>query len=527
MRDYQIAGCEWMVSLFENGLNGILADEMGLGKTVQCISFIAHLVDKRVKGPFLVVAPLSTLENWLAEFRRWAPSVPALLYHGTPEHRTSLRAEMAQTKPVDGDLCAFPVCITSYEIVIKDRRFLQKLLWKYIFVDEGHRLKNLNCRLIRELKSYTSANRMLLTGTPLQNNLAELWSLLNFLLPDIFDDLDAFQRWFDLSDVGDSAGNARFLAKEQHEQVLTKLHAILRPFLLRRVKSDVMQSLPRKKELVLYAPMTPTQQQLYRQIVDGSIRELVAPSGGGASGSSVPSARKPAPARKSLVDVRLSEQVVIDELGDSDSDDGGAASDDDVPWTGAPSSGASGTRRQSRRLQEVREVAAAPEVADSSPSGYAARSGERVEYSVRLLNALSQLRKCCNHPYLLAAPLDSHGQLVVDARLVQSSGKLRLLDRVLPALRAEGHRVLLFSQMTSTLDLLGEYMTMRGWTHLRIDGTVSLADRQEMIREFSDGSEVFVFLLSTRAGGLGINLPAADTVILFDSDWNPQVCDGV
>jgi ATP-dependent DNA helicase len=194
LRDYQLAGVEWLISLWENGLNGILADEMGLGKTLQTIGFIAHLKSMQVAGPYLIVTPLSTLANWVNEFKRFAPSINVLLYHGSKEERQHMiNRKMPKKKETNAD---FPVIVTSYEIVMNDRKFLQRYHWKYIVVDEGHRLKNMNCRLIKELKTYSSANRLLLTGTPLQNNLAELWSLLNFLLPDIFDDLDMFQSWF-------------------------------------------------------------------------------------------------------------------------------------------------------------------------------------------------------------------------------------------------------------------------------------------------------------------------------------------
>jgi ATP-dependent DNA helicase len=193
LRDYQLAGVEWLISLWENGLNGILADEMGLGKTLQTISFLAHLKSMQVSGPYLIVAPLSTLANWVNEFKRFAPSINVILYHGSKEERQHMiNRKMPKKKETSSD---FPVVVTSYEIIMNDRKHLQRYNWKYIVVDEGHRIKNMNCRLIKELKTYSSANRLLLTGTPLQNNLAELWSLLNFLLPDIFDDLDMFQSW--------------------------------------------------------------------------------------------------------------------------------------------------------------------------------------------------------------------------------------------------------------------------------------------------------------------------------------------
>lgn len=271
LRDYQLAGVEWLISLWENGLNGILADEMGLGKTLQTISFIAHLKSMKVAGPYLIVAPLSTLANWVNEFKRFTPTINVLLYHGTKEERQHMiNRKMSKKKETSFE---FPVIVTSYEIVMNDRKYLQRYNWKYIVVDEGHRIKNMNCRLIRELKSYASANRLLLTGTPLQNNLAELWSLLNFLLPDIFDDLDMFQSWqverkkglisilihffrFDFSDINNKSGQDRIIKEEEEDKIVTSLHTILKPFLLRRLKTDGKQVVCHILDLTLYYSRT-------------------------------------------------------------------------------------------------------------------------------------------------------------------------------------------------------------------------------------------------------------------------------
>lgn len=195
MKDYQIDGFEWLVGLYENGLNGILADEMGLGKTLQTIAFLAHLRGKGVWGPFLIVAPLSTIANWVSEFERFAPDIPAMMYHAADKKaRAALRHKFRYPSSLE-EKRAFPVVVTSFEIAMMDRVYLSHLKWKYIVVDEGHRLKNMNCRLIQELKKFSSAQRLILTGTPLHNNLKELWSLLNFILPDIFDDLETFEKW--------------------------------------------------------------------------------------------------------------------------------------------------------------------------------------------------------------------------------------------------------------------------------------------------------------------------------------------
>lgn len=255
MRDYQLFGTEWMITLYENGFNGILADEMGLGKTLQTIAFLAHLRGNNVQGFILIVGPLSVLDNWISEFHRFAPLLKVERYHGNPTERQHMR-EKFQRLPDHEQ----PIIVTSYEIAIRDRPFLNAFKWKYLIVDEGHRLKNMDSKLLRDLKSFNSENRMLLTGTPLQNNLAEvslggrgaekllarltrfplkLWSLLNFCLPDVFSSLAEFQSWFDFeSDLSDAGGDASIMSKEEKDKVVTHLHTILRPFLLRRVKSD-------------------------------------------------------------------------------------------------------------------------------------------------------------------------------------------------------------------------------------------------------------------------------------------------
>merc|ERR1719362_1173589 len=278
MRSYQLEGYEWMATLWENGINGILADEMGLGKTIQTVALFCHMYEMGVPGPFMVVAPLSTVPNWVNEFKRFAPKVPCLLYHGNQAERALLREKLdnrTKCDELDGKEM-MNVVVTSYEIAMNDRATFQNTQWRYIVVDEGHRLKNMNCRLIKELKQYQSANRLLLTGTPLQNNPSELWSLLNFLLPEIFDDLRVFESWFDAKDLHENQDElARITAQEQKNSILSTLHQILTPFLLRRVKSDVDLEIPPKKEVMVYCPMTTRQEELYRAIVEKTLADLL------------------------------------------------------------------------------------------------------------------------------------------------------------------------------------------------------------------------------------------------------------
>lgn len=404
MREYQLAGLNWLIRLYENGVNGILADEMGLGKTLQTISLLAYLHEYcGISGPHMVVAPKSTLGNWMNEIRRFCPVLRAFKFHGNQEERTHQRENML----VAGK---FDVCVTSFEMAIKERTALRKFSWRYIIIDEAHRIKNESSILAKTMRLFSTNYRLLITGTPLQNNLHELWALLNFLLPEIFSSAETFDEWFQIS--GDN---------DQHE-VVQQLHKVLRPFLLRRLKSDVERGLPPKKETILKVGMSTLQKQYYRALLQ---------------------------------------------------------KDMDAINTG----------------------------------------GERK----RLLNIAMQLRKCCNHPYLFEGA-EPGPPYTTGEHLVETAGKMVLLDKLLPKLKQRQSRVLIFSQMTRLLDILEDYCQFRTYQYCRIDGNTSGDDRESAIDQFNaPNSEKFCFLLSTRAGGLGINLATADIVILYDSDWNPQV----
>ncbi|GAB5585894.1 Putative ATPase [Umbelopsis nana] len=494
LRDYQLAGVEWLITLWENGLNGILADEMGLGKTLQTISFIAHLKAMNVAGPYLICTPLSTLANWVQEFHRFTPDINVLLYHGTKEERLHMMNRKLQPKKqLQPD---FPIIVTSYEIVMNDRKFLQRYSWKYIVVDEGHRIKNLNCRLIHELKSFKSANRLLLTGTPLQNSLAELWSLLNFLLPEIFNDLDTFQSWFDFSDMSKQSGRERIMKEEEEDKVVTKLHMILRPFLLRRLKVDVEKSLPKKKEYLLYAPLTKPQKELYDAIIRRDLRKHLV-------------------AQMTNTKAKEDESEMLDE-------------------TNGPRRSKRGTLPTAYKEVGDREFFSGKENKQEEKPVDNEALGKKHELStvlkqvngLHLQNIVMQLRKVCNHPFLFDWPIDrATNQPILNDELAAQSGKVLLLDRLLTALFQRDHKVLVFSQMTKMLDILEDWATeLKGWPICRLDGSVSQEERRQQIAHFNDPeSNVRLFLLSTRAGGLGINLTAADTVVIFDSDWNPQM----
>ncbi|KAI6894800.1 SWI/SNF chromatin remodeling complex component, partial [Hortaea werneckii] len=526
MRTYQLEGLEWLTSLYENGLNGILADEMGLGKTIQVISFLAFLREKGINGPFLIAAPLSTTSNWVAEFKKWTPKIPALLYHGSKQEREELRRKKLRN-PGSAE---FPVVCTSYEICMNDRKHLSHYGWKFIIIDEGHRIKNLNCRLIRELQSYQSANRLLITGTPLQNNLAELWSLLHFLMPSIFDKLESFESWFDFSALKEKGGYEELLSEDRKKNLVTSLHAILKPFLLRRVKTDVETALPKKREYVLYAPLTQTQRELYQATLEGDSRAFLqdkvveAISGHSTPASARSNSRKRKPA-----------------AGTETPNKSAKSSRAPTPATNGDTGARSRKAKKNQKYEEVSdakwfkqleegdldEYAAGEEAEEDEEESERAKTLQMAKKEIaqkKLQNPVMQLRQCCNSPHNFYYPFELDDESQVDESLVTESGKMMLLDRLLPELLRKGHKVLIFSQFKSQLDLLETYCSeLRQWPTCRIDGSIAQSDRHDQIQAFNEPeSDTNIFLLSTRAGGQGINLAAADTVLLFDSDWNPQ-----
>ncbi|CAD6580007.1 MAG: hypothetical protein ASARMPRED_009322 [Alectoria sarmentosa] len=517
MRDYQLEGLTWLTCLYQIGLNGILADEMGLGKTVQLISFLAFLRENGTNGPFLILGPLSTVNNWVKEFGFWTPDIPVVMYHGTPQVRGQIRRQQLKG---DAKGVKFPVVCTSYEICMRDKKYLANYPWKFIVVDEGHRLKNFNCKLVKELKQYPSEGRLILTGTPLQNNLTELWSLLNFLLPEAFSDLEHFESMFDFSDVQDKNGHKQFMSEERQKRTVASLHAILKPFLLRRVKNDVETNLPKKREYILYAPMTPVQKELYRKIKDNDIRSYLEEKAIERIG-------------EKLEDSRVSEMKGKKRKAGSGTSTPNKSAKSSRGSTPASSirSGRSNRRQtyaevsDSEYFKQIEQSSESEEVDDEEQEKRDRESTlaqARKEVSQKKLqNPVMQLRLACNSPHHFSWPwAPDHDP---DETLITDSGKIVMLDRLVPYLFANGHKVILFSQFSKQLDILEEWATtLRGWPVCRIDGAVKAEDRADQIEAFNTEPDHKLFLLSTRAGGQGINLTSADTVILFDSDWNPQ-----
>lgn len=541
MRSYQLEGLEWMLSLYENGINGILADEMGLGKTIQTISMLAHLWENKSYGPFLIAAPLSTTSNWVAEFEKWTPTLPVMLYHGDKKEREKLRKTRLRNPGTD----QFPIMVTSYEICMNDRKYLTSFGWQFIIIDEGHRIKNLDCRLIRELQQFQSANRLLITGTPLQNNLTELWSLLHFLLPTVFDKLSTFESWFDFSGLKDKDSYEQLLSEERQQYLVKSLHAVLKPFLLRRVKTDVESLMPKKREYVLYAPLTAMQRELYQAILDGTSRSYLEEKAVERLSIGLESrAGTPLSIRSNNGSLKRKALNGLDTPNKSAK----------TSRAGTPASVAS-TKSRGRARKNYEEVSDTeyfanidkeeseeeeeePLSSDAEDERIRAATFEIAKRQLlqkKLGNPIMQLRLCCNSPYNFFNPFiraDTDGtetfasETEPDETIVSTSGKMLLLDSLLPELIGKGHKVLIFSQFTTTLDLLGHYLDLRSWSYARIDGSVAQTDRQAQILAFNkpikSKEAKNVFILSTRAGGQGINLAAADTVILFDSDWNPQ-----
>uniref|UniRef100_A0A8C9EFF5 Chromodomain helicase DNA binding protein 6 n=1 Tax=Phocoena sinus TaxID=42100 RepID=A0A8C9EFF5_PHOSS len=424
LREYQLEGMNWLLFNWYNRKNCILADEMGLGKTIQSITFLSEIFLRGIHGPFLIIAPLSTITNWEREFRTWT-EMNAIVYHGSQISRQMIQQyEMvyrdAQGNPLSG-VFKFHVVITTFEMILADCPELKKIHWSCVIIDEAHRLKNRNCKLLEGLKLMALEHKVLLTGTPLQNSVEELFSLLNFLEPSQFPSETAF-----LEEFGDL----------KTEEQVKKLQSILKPMMLRRLKDDVEKNLAPKQETIIEVELTNIQKKYYRAILEKNFSFLTK----GANQHNMPN----------------------------------------------------------------------------------------------LINTMMELRKCCNHPYLINGAEEkiledfrkTHSPDAPDFQLqamIQAAGKLVLIDKLLPKLIAGGHKVLIFSQMVRCLDILEDYLIQRRYTYERIDGRVRGNLRQAAIDRFcKPDSDRFVFLLCTRAGGLGINLTAADTCIIFDSDWNPQ-----
>ena len=413
-------------------------------QTIQCIAFLSHLFHERhCTGPFLVVVPLSTITAWQREFTKWASDINVVVYVGTKQSREIIRSYEWFATPSKGrahkSRYRFHVVLTTFDFLMRDKAWLGGVQWAHMMIDEAHRLKDHHSQMYKILHSFQTDHRLLITGTPLQNSMTELWCLLHFIQRDKFPSLPDFQAKHGHVSSGDD---------------LASLHAVLKPHLLRRTKADVLKSLPSKKEKILLVEMSALQRKYARWILRRNYRDL----------------------NKGMKGKKASLSNIIMELKKVCNH----------PYL---------TRPPEEELEGEREDGSSTHPS-ATPSAH--------------LSAPSSDAKSASDSYLLT--------------LIKDSGKLVLLDKLLTRLKATGHRVLIFSQMVKMLDILADYLRLRGFVFQRLDGGMRSQDRQYAMDHFNaPNSPDFCFILSTKAGGLGINLATADTVIIFDSDWNPQV----
>jgi DNA helicase INO80 len=680
LKEYQLKGLNWLVNLYEQGINGILADEMGLGKTVQSISVMAYLAERyNIWGPFLVIAPSSTLHNWQQEISRFVPDLNVIPYWGTAKDRKILRKLWDRKHVTYTRDSPFHVVISSYQLVVQDAQYFQKMRWQYMILDEAQAIKSSGSSRWKSLLNFHSRNRLLLTGTPIQNNMQELWALLHFIMPSLFDSHDEFSEWFSKDIESHAQSNTKL-----NEDQLRRLHMILKPFMLRRVKKHVQKELGDKIELDVYCDLTYRQRAYYanlrskisimdliekavgeeqdsatlmnlvmqfrkvcnhpdlferadtwspfsfasfaetssflregqnvrvaystRNFIEYSLPRLIGRDGGrldiagpenlkaGFTGhylynlmniwsadnveasareagafswlrfSNLSATEASKIAKSNLVDRALATAEKPNKAGlfsvMYDEDDmwepkrsmlNIVGSKDRAPLSDITSEG------RMRNLLNVTQSAfeqtglnviepcAKPAASAPPIELYCASQGviaekQRDFFNVPIRNALYGVSDKTEQVMLetmtentaltvrnkLPAPTNermryTHIEAPSMSRFVTDSGKLARLDALLKDLKANDHRVLLYFQMTRMMDLMEEYLTYRNYKYCRLDGSTKLEDRRDTVKDFQSDPSIFVFLLSTRAGGLGINLTSADTVIFYDSDWNPTI----
>ncbi|XP_059662554.1 protein PHOTOPERIOD-INDEPENDENT EARLY FLOWERING 1 isoform X2 [Cornus florida] len=643
LREYQHIGLDWLVTMYEKRLNGILADEMGLGKTIMTIALLAHLAcEKGIWGPHLIVVPTSVMLNWETEFLKWCPAFKILTYFGSAKERKIKR--QGWLKPN-----SFHVCITTYRLVIQDSKVFKRKKWKYLILDEAHLIKNWKSQRWQTLLNFNSKRRILLTGTPLQNDLMELWSLMHFLMPHIFQSHQEFKDWFSNPISGMVEGQEKV-----NKEVIDRLHNVLRPFILRRLKRDVEKQLPMKVEHVIYCRLSRRQRNLYEEFIASSETQATLASANFFGMISVimqlrkvcnhPDLFEGRPIVSSFdmngIDIQLSSTLcsVLEPDPFSAVDLNGFGflfthldfcmtswESDEVQAIATPSSlierGADlvnleevgpGFKYQKRlhgtsifkeiqkeileeRLREVKERAASlawwnslrcrkrpiystslqnlvtvehPVYDIHCPKGNPLSCLNSSKLANIVLSPVERFRKMIDQveSFMFAIPaarapppvcwcskirtsvfihptykercsetlsplLTPFRPAIVrrqvyfpDRRLIQfDCGKLQELAVLLRRLKSEGHRALIFTQMTKMLDILEAFINLYGYTYMRLDGSTQPEERQTLMQRFNTNPKYFLFILSTRSGGVGINLVGADTVIFYDSDWNPAM----
>jgi len=620
LKSYQLKGLNWLVNLYEQGINGILADEMGLGKTVQAIAFVCHLAEVHdVWGPTVIIAPNSVVHQWCSEFARFAPSINVLPYWGAQKDRELLRRFW---RTGDGPTADMHVLVTPYSTYLQDEKYFHKMKWQYMFLDEAQAIKSAQTLRWKTLLKLKCRNRLLLTGTPIQNSMMELWSLLHFIMPGLFDNPEEFQRWFADDVEAHASGSTSNLSSKQ----IQRLHQVLKPFMLRRVKSDVEAELAPKVEKVIRCDLSPRQKSLYIAIRDqlmtddlqritGKNKDLlnivmqfrkvcnhpevfkqrevespflfvnrrnpILPSaeevtsigrlihnpldwvstkllcslelpgwsndditksklilrkfsiwdpGYLAQHLAIPNllqALSPT-VLSSLFFASLAQKVIFQSILNQNK-----PSDLSNLWDLQMRMTEFGHLRNAIGQIEPKVIARPPmrivsDVVITERDKRVLQSwedlfnlegvlfGHRHKFVWKHLpNTTKLFRRCGGLRNYVTYP--HAGQLLAD------SGKLKVLDKLLKKLHRDGHRVLIFSQMTKMLDVLEGYLSWRRYKFFRLDGQTLINERREMVRTFQSDPDYFVFMLSTRAGGLGINLTAADTVIFYDNDWNPTM----
>eukprot|EP01028_Stygiella_incarcerata_P003549 TRINITY_DN1726_c0_g1_i2.p1 TRINITY_DN1726_c0_g1~~TRINITY_DN1726_c0_g1_i2.p1 ORF type:complete len:1754 (+),score=553.98 TRINITY_DN1726_c0_g1_i2:303-5564(+) len=634
LRVYQKLGLDWLFSLHKQNMNGILADEMGLGKTIQTIALFAHLASTRSEwnswGPHLIVVPSSVIVNWEMEFHRWLPGFKVVAYYGSIKERKMKRSGWSR---VD----AFNVCITSYQLAMQDQSIFRRKKWNYLVLDEAHHIKNFKSRRWQVLLKFPSAHRLLLTGTPIQNSLVELWSLMHFLMPHMFESHSEFREWFEVG------------VETKDEDTIRRLHSILGPFMLRRLKCEVEKELPLKYEHTVSCPLSRRQKFLYEDFISRSETKRTLQSGSVFGVINIlmqlrkvcnhPDLFESRPIVSSLDVVHAGKydilnsrkrffRAVLEESGcnrvpyfllfGSDEESRMSPSWDDVkehvfvndinqkeeesqisePLFKLVRSilDAENDRKAHRlvgcikrahelsirapqrrsRLEYLKRVNALRfkrcmysffnwlmirkmstiredmikrrfhSVASDLVKSVAQRSLEaepilkgfafaipkvRVAFdfmqetpsaSLSLREMGAQKRMELLKPLHLAmARLNLN---FPDKKLIQyDCGKFHVLSKMLPSLRSKGHRALIFTQMTRMLDVLESFLSLNHMSYLRLDGSTGPEQRQILVERFNRDERVFAFILTTRTGGLGLNLIGADTVIFYDSDWNPAM----
>ncbi|CCH59529.1 hypothetical protein TBLA_0B07120 [Henningerozyma blattae CBS 6284] len=686
LKEYQLKGLNWLANLYDQGINGILADEMGLGKTVQSISVLAHLAERyNIWGPFLVVTPASTLHNWVNEITKFVPQFKILPYWGNANDRKTLRKFWDRKNLRYKKESPFHVMITSYQMVVSDASYLQKMKWQYMILDEAQAIKSSQSSRWKNLLSFHCRNRLLLTGTPIQNNMQELWALLHFIMPSLFDSHDEFNEWFSKDIESHAETNTQL-----NQQQLRRLHMILKPFMLRRIKKNVQSELGDKIEIDLLCDLTQRQEKLYKVlksqvsstydaiedaagndelIADQSLVNTVMqfrkvcnhpdlferadiaspfsfvnfgkthsltredkvsdilysthnpisyymprlifedillpnfkndleirdkllnykfnvfhqPGNSELSNSLLVNLKRltgldsnecsrfaHTPIFMKAIDLLRDEETFPEKLMiyDNEYEDESNHTFDNFKkslivvdkqiqisrLSKVCSNGVLNSLMNIRKKvydnQYFNSLSPSYHPGASAPpisfhvfgSSNATIKTERILFNPIITQALSEIP--CQTQYNMLVnkkiPLDhfpvtglypeplnksfsSYISMPSMDRFITESAKLKRLDQLLVELKKGDHRVLVYFQMTKMMDLMEEYLTYRQYTYIRLDGSSKLEDRRDLVHDWQTKPDIFVFLLSTRAGGLGINLTSADTVVFYDSDWNPTI----